>query len=77
MKSNFHMHINLKINKFGLSRSILFFPIVMATFFITHICYSTNENWVEVVFDVAPHRNRKEGDDKPFDPTQKSTMQAI
>ena len=35
------------------------------------------ENCDEVVFDVAPHGNRKEGDCKPFYPTQKSTLQAI
>lgn len=80
MKSNFHMHINSKRNKFGLGRSIFFLSnhdgdILHNTCLLQY--HIDKENCEEVVFHVAPHGNRKKGDDKPFYPTQKSTMQAI
>ena len=80
MKSNFHMHINSRRNKFGLSRSIFFLSnrggdIFHNTCLLQY--HMDKENCDEVFFDVAPHGNRKEGDCKPFYPTQKSTMQVI
>ena len=80
MKSNFHMHINSRRNRFGLSRSIFFLSnhdgdILHNTCLLQY--HIDKENCGEVAFDVAPHGNRKKGEGKPFYPTQKSTMQAI
>lgn len=79
IESNFHLHINSKRNAFGLCRSIFFLSnqdgdIINLTCLLQY--HIDNENCEELVFDVAAHGNRKRGD-KPFYPTQKSTMQAI
>ena len=79
VEGQFRIHINSKRNAFGLSRSIFFLSnqdgdILHNTCLLQY--HIDKENCNEVVFDVAPHGNRKNGD-KPFYPTQKSTMQAI
>lgn len=79
VEGQFHIHINSKRNAFGLSRSIFFLSnqdgdILHNTCLLQY--HIDKENCNQVVFDVAPHGNRKNGD-KPFYPTQKSTMQAI
>ena len=79
MKGQFHMHINSKRNAFGLSRSIFFLTnhdgdILHNTCLLQY--HIDKENCDDVVFEVARHGNRKTGD-KPFYPTQKSTMEAL
>ena len=80
MKSNFHMHINSRRNKSGLC-SLFYFLSNLGGDILHNTCllqyHIDKENSDEVVFDVATHGNRKEGDCKPFYPTQKSTLQAI
>lgn len=79
MEGQIHLHINSKRNAFGLCRSIFFLSkrereILHNTCLLQY--HIEKENCDEVVYDVAPHGNRKK-DEKPFYPTQKSTMQAI
>lgn len=79
VEGQFHIHINSKRNAFGLSRSIFFLSnhdgdILHNTCLLQY--HIDKEKCNEVVFNVAPYGNRKNGD-KPFYATQKSTIQAI
>lgn len=75
-----YININSKMNAFGLCRSIFFLSdkngkMLHNTCLLQyHLAEENNGN--ELVFDVAPHGNRKHGK-KPFYPIQKSTLDAM
>jgi len=78
--SQMHIHINSKMNVHGLCRSLFFLSdkggnILHNTCLLQY--HLANENDGEdLVFDVAPHGNRKHGK-KPFYLTKKSTLDAM
>ena len=78
--SQMHIHINSKMNVHGLCRSLFFLSdkggnILHNTCLLQYHLADENDG-EDLVFDVAPHGNRKHGK-KPFYPTQKSTLDAM
>ena len=78
--SQMHIHINSKMNVHGLCRSLFVLSdrsgqLLHNTCLLQYHLADGNPG-DELVFDVAPHGNRKHGK-KPFFPTQKSTLDAM
>ena len=78
--SQMHIHINSKMNGHALCRSLFLLSdkggsILHNTCLLQYHLADENDS-EDLVFDVAPHGNRKHGK-KTFYPTQKSTLDAM
>ena len=75
--TNYHLYINSKRNVAGLCRSIFYLTSENGEIFQQTCLLQYHISGAETVdFDIEPHGNRKHGN-RPFYPTQKSTMVAM